>query len=77
MRANIAKTIAAKFCGDPYPASPDGASPGAVDREGLVVVRAVRLRGVVAFAAAFLVVSAVVAEISETFSAAASMAAAA
>ena len=43
----------------------------------MVVVRAVRLRGVVAFAAAFLVVSAVVAEISETFSAAASMAAAA
>jgi hypothetical protein len=60
-----------------HPASPDGASPGAVDREGLLVVRAVRLRGVVDLAAAFLVASTVVAEISETFSAAASVAAAA
>jgi hypothetical protein len=74
---NIAKTIAPMFCGDPYPAAPDGPSSGAVDREGLVVVRAVRLRGEVALAAAFLVASAVAAESSETFSVAASVAAAA
>jgi hypothetical protein len=74
---NIAKTISPKFCGDPYPASPDGASPAGVDRDGLEVVRAVRLRGEVALAAAFLVASAVAAESSETFSVAASVAAAA
>jgi hypothetical protein len=60
-----------------HPASPDGASPAAVDPDDFVVDRAVRLRGELALAAACSVVLATVSERSETFSAAISVTAAA